>query len=53
MRLTDLYDARVATVFKVTLNGVACATILNLIKSQRVRARLAGIFPMNAVTRAA
>ena len=53
MRPTDLYNARVTTVFKVTLNGVARATILNLIKSQRVLARLAGIFPMNAVTRAA
>lgn len=53
MRPTDLYNARVTTVFKVTLNVMARATILNLIKSQRARARLAGIFPMNAVTRAA
>lgn len=43
MRPTDLYNARVTTVFKGTFNGVARATILNLIKSQRVRARLAGV----------
>lgn len=53
MRPTDLYNAMVTTVFKVTINGAARATILNLIKSQRVRARLAGIFPLDAITRAA
>ena len=44
MRLIDLYNSRVTTIFKVTLNGgESPAAIISLIKAQRDRARLVGI----------
>lgn len=44
MRLIDLYNQRVTTIFKITLDGgESPTTILSLIKAQRDRACLVGI----------
>lgn len=44
MRLIDLYNQRVSTIFKISLNGgESPAAILSLIKAQRDRAGLVGI----------
>ena len=44
MRLIDMYNQRVATIFKITLNGgESTAAILGLIKAQRDRAGQVGI----------
>lgn len=44
MRLIDMYNQRVTTIFKITLDGgESPTTILSLIKAQRDRACLVGI----------
>lgn len=44
MRLIDMYNQRVTTIFKITLNGgESPAAILSLIKAKRDRAGLVGI----------